>query len=272
MASVLLLANPASGRGRARKAAEALLERIPGAVLLERDARPTEGILVAVGGDGTVNEAARKVRGNPNLTLAVFPTGTVNLLARVYRLPPDVDGFVRLLSDGRVASLDLGLAGDRVFLSCAGAGFDADVVRRLHRGRSGGIRIWHYAPHILGALAAGSPPPLRVRIDGQDQGTFGQAIVGNLPLYAGFLRFTPEARGDDGLLDAALFPSGRRLDLVRYGIAATLGRNAGDVRILRGREIRLEGEGVPLQLDGDMAGELPVTLRVEPAALRLLVP
>ena len=251
---VLLLANPVSGSGKARKAAQALLDRIPGAVLVDRGLKPREGTLVAVGGDGTVNEAARMLRGR-DATLAVFPAGTANLVARSYGLPSDPDAFTAMLETGHTVPLDLGLAGDRVFVACAGAGIDAEVVRRLHEGRKGAISMLDYVPHIVGALGTGPFHKVRITLDGRALGEAIQAVVCNLPVYAAFFRLTPDARGDDGILDLALLKS------------LTSG-----FELHRGREIRLEEKGVPLHLDGDMAGELPVTLRVEPAALRLLVP
>jgi diacylglycerol kinase family enzyme len=284
---LLCLVNPASGRGRAQAAAATLRAALSGAgweTRLEESREPgwmarrsAEAAgefraVVAVGGDGTVNEAAQGLRGL-DTPLAVLPTGTVNLLARVYGLPAEPEGFLRVLEAWRTVPLDLGLAGERVFLSCAGAGFDAEVVRRLHLSRRGGIRIWDYLPHLAGAFAAGTTSRIRARLNGEDCGTFSQVIVGNLPLYAGILRFTPEALGGDGRLDVALFPGGSRRDLMRYALAAARGLSASGVLLRRASGIRLESDGPTLlQLDGDMGGSLPVTLGIQPGALRLLVP
>ena len=284
---LLCLVNPASGRGRALAKARAfrdLLVRAGREVSLEESREPGwmarraaqadagTAAVIAVGGDGTVNEVARGLAGR-GIPLAVLPAGTLNLLARVYRLPEDPEGLIQLLHGGKTLPLDLGTAGERVFLSCAGAGFDAEVIRSLHRSRRGPIRIWHYLPHLLAQLARPLSPRIRAHLDGKDPGAFSQVIVGNLPLYAGILRFTPDARADDGLLDVALFRGGRRRDLLRYAAAAAWGRRADDVLLRRAREVRLEApDPLPLQLDGDEAGTLPALLSVRPAAIRLVVP
>lgn len=284
--ALLCLVNPASGRGRALKAAKALrgileeagweprLEESRGPGWIARRAaalEPDVRALVAVGGDGAVNEAAQGLSGS-GTPLAVFPVGTVNLLARVYGLPGAPEGFLRMLEAWRPVPLDLGTAGERVFVSCAGAGFDAEVVRRLHRSRRGAIRIWSYLPHLAGALCSGKPPLLRATVDGEAFAPCAQVVVGNLPLYAGFLSVTPRARGDDGRLDVALFPGRGRWDLLRHGLAAAAGSLKGILSRVA-TEVRLESDlPVPLQLDGDMGGELPVTLGIRTGALMLLVP
>jgi len=283
---IRILANPASGSGRALRAAEgilavleaagreAVLEPSQGPGWMTQRARSVEAsLIVAVGGDGTANEVARGLQGR-GIPMAYFPAGTVNLLARVYGLPSDPPGFLRMVEAGRTVPLDLGMVGERVFLSCAGAGLDADVIRRLHRGRRGPIRLWHYLPHVWDAFASGSPPRIRVEADGRDLGVCSQVIVANLPLYAGILRFAPEARGDDGLLDLVLFRGRSRLDLARYAAVALTGwPRQFDVEIVKAREVWLEAQApVPFHLDGDEAGELPVEIRVEPAAVRLVVP
>lgn len=291
--TLLCLVNPASGKGRALRRARELLGFLKGrgwdAALEEsqgpgwmarRAAEAQADVVVAAGGDGTVNGVAQGLAGR-EVPLAVLPAGTVNLLARNFGLPGCPEGLADLLDPGlgrwKEARLDVGTAGERVFLSCAGAGFDAHVVRRLHRERRGPIRLWSYLPHVAAAVASPPESRIRVRLDGADAGIFAQVIVGNLPLYAGILRFTPEARSDDGLLDVALFPGRRRRDLLRYAAAALRGGISPEgVLIRRAAEVRLESEGAPrgapVQLDGDDAGDLPLTLGVRPGALRFVVP
>lgn len=278
---LLILANPASGAGRALAAAKTLLAALTRAghpAALETSAGPgwmtsraaaarDARAVVAVGGDGTANEVAQGLAGG-KIPLAVFPAGTANLLARAYRLPATAKGFLARLESWRLIPLDLGTAGNRVFLSCAGAGFDAEVVHRLHARRRGPISALQYLPHAAAALLEGHTPMVRVALDGEDLGTFRQVVIGNLPLYAGVMSFTPDARADDGILDVALFPGGRRRDLIHQGLEGLAGSGRGVV-LRRARTVRLEG-GARLQLDGDDAGLLPVDIRVRPSALQLL--
>lgn len=291
---LLIVANPASGRGRTARDLWRLTRGLAAArfswdLAVSRDredlraicrsARAGYNALIAVGGDGTVSEAIQQAapEGPP---LAVWPTGTANLLARELGMRRDVERLVRALRRGRTAPLDLGLClwpgGERPprrFATCVGAGLDARVVARVAGRRRGAIRWTAYAGPLLAALAERGGC-VTVSVDGFGIGAGSCVVVSNIRRYAGVLRIAPRARYDDGRLDVCLFARGGLVAQARYTALAALGRHGAlpDVTCLSGRRVEIASEdSVPVQLDGEPMGGLPVRVEVLPAAARFIV-
>ncbi|MDA1050986.1 MAG: diacylglycerol kinase family protein [Planctomycetota bacterium] len=238
--------------------------------------------VVSAGGDGTVALLANRVpRGTP---IAVLPLGTENLLSKHLQMKGDPDEVCRTICAGSAAKFDAGRAGDQIFLIMAGCGFDAEVVRRLHNERTGHIHHLSYAKPIWDSIQNYDYPELRVHceIPASDSRaartetiTARWAFVVNLPRYAGGLRIAPHASGNDGLLDVCTFKDGSLWSGLRYLSGVLLGQHASwdDCVNVRASRIRIESdEPVPLQLDGDPGGFLPIEIEVLPSHLTLLVP
>jgi len=237
--------------------------------------------VIAAGGDGTVRLLAEKTP--PGTPLAVLPLGTENLLARYLEITADPRQFAQTVAEGLVVRHDAGEAGGRLFTLMAGCGFDADVVRRLHRNRKGHIQHWSYAKPILDAIRTYDYPELRVYCAPEgadtDELQFHVAarwvFVVNLPRYAGGLSFAPDASGSDGLLDVCTFKEGSLWYGLVYLGGVLLGQHEAmqDFVRVKTRRVRVECDApTPFQLDGDPAGELPVEITVLPGRLQLLVP
>jgi diacylglycerol kinase (ATP) len=246
--------------------------------------------VISVGGDGT----ASLVRSHVPLEvpLLALPLGTENLLARYVGQSSDPASVRRTLDEGVTIELDLGRAGDRYFLLMISAGFDAEVIRSLHKNRKGNItRLSYYLPTLrtiggyaypemqLYCLDADSAEVTREGGSGAHDGQPRRCrwMFGfNLPLYALGIPIAPQAVGTDGLLDMVAFERGGVLSVARYLWHVMCGSHPrlGDAAMLRSRRIRLESAGVPdvaYQLDGDFAGTLPVDIEMLPRQLRLLV-
>ena len=292
---ILLLVNPISGRGRALRSAEKFVRalRAEGAVAEEfrtvtageatRRAGEARGggfdAVVAVGGDGTVNEALNGLEGS-GIPVGILPTGTANVLARDLGLPFDPAGAARVAARGRARALDVGVArstaGERRFLCCAGAGLDAAIVRAVAESRrAGGLGFRGWVGPIRRTFASYAFPGLRVSIDGgpRSSGTF--AVICNTANYGGLFRLVPDADPCDGLLDSFVASPSGRAALFRYLWGAwrgTLPRRP-DVRTARGTAARIESDvPVPVQVDGDAFGETPLEVSLRPGAARVLVP
>ena len=288
--SCLLIVNPISGQGRGRRNAprlRALLARSGYEVELcqtsaagaARDlaAQAVAGeiaLVLAVGGDGTFSEVVNGL-GDKGVPVALFPTGTGNVLAKEYRLPRTPEKACAMILRGRTKRLDVGALAGRRFGLFAGAGFDAAVAKRLHRSRRGPITMLHYAAPILGALAAYRAADISVAVDGVPAGRAASVLVANVRSYGGPLGFVPDADPTDGLLDVCLLRGRARRDLVRYlwgGVRRRLLRYP-DVTRVRGRVVELRSDDdVPVQADGDYVGDLPARIEVLPARLPLIVP
>jgi diacylglycerol kinase family enzyme len=227
--------------------------------------------LVAAGGDGTLSAALNRA---PDVPVALLPLGNENLAAKYFDLPCDGRRLARAIASGHFCRADLAQANAQRFALMAGAGFDADVVHRVHQQRRGHITQLTYALPTHAALWSYRFPPITVDIvDSGEQLRGAMAFVFNLPQYGLNLPIAPEARPDDGLLDLIVFQKPGVRNLLRYLGAILFHRRLPDFIHRRVRCVKLSAaEPVPLQIDGDPAGFLPATIEVVPNALTLLLP
>jgi len=294
MRRAVLLVNPISGSARRARAVERYAEEL-GAHGVAIEIRPTRGpgdgavlareaaaegvdVLVAAGGDGTVNEVARgllEVPGSPSV-LAVLPLGTSNLVARHLGIPLHPPHRAAAgVADGEVVRVDVARAGGRPFLACAGVGFDAHVVATLSAQRRGHIGFSSYAAPTLRAVREYRAAPLRVTDDGGAVHDAHHVLVLNMRPYAAFLTPVPDASATDGLLDVVLLRGDGVVRLARWTLRAALGRLVADRDAvhLRTSRLRVESAGTaPVQIDGDVGGATPVDMLVVPRALAILRP
>ncbi|MGQ0633863.1 MAG: diacylglycerol/lipid kinase family protein [Planctomycetaceae bacterium] len=229
--------------------------------------------LVAAGGDGTVRDLLNRF---PGIPLAILPMGTENLLARYLGIPASGATVARLIDEGQLRTLDLGLIADRRFAVMASVGFDAEVVRRVHEARSGHISHAAYIQPILDSLRTYDYPRLRVWIDDAPRPEEASLVeVVNLPAYALGLPVARSASGHDGRLDLRLFEQGSAFQMMRYLCNVALGTHETlpDVKSLAARRVRIESSRrAPVQADGDPAGGTPVEISVLPGAMQVFAP
>lgn len=284
MPRTLIVANPISGRGRGRRAAEALAGALRPAREVELvfttrrgDATATAADvdrfdeIAVVGGDGTINEVVSGLQ-RFDRPIGILPVGTANLLGSWLGMTGDPALTARRILEGAAVPFDIGRVGTHRFFAVGGVGFDAAVVRGLEARRRGAITRASYIRPTLAELWRHRPSPLRVIVDGEvvtDNGAW--ALVCNVPHYAAYFRFAPDATPRDGLLDVVVLRRRSRralIDLHRRALHG--GTNPRSTHYARGREIRIECDDatVPLQLDGDLAGETPVTFGIDPALVR----
>lgn len=248
-----------------------------GASIAAEEAALGTEVVVAAGGDGTVNDVARGLAGLTGdvPALAILPRGTSNLVARDLGLPFRARDNARVVLEGRTRRFDLGVVNGRPFVACVGVGWDAHVVRLLSKARTGHIRFSTWFGPITKALMEYELTPFRVTAadGGSAEGVF--AMVLNTRPYAAFFTPVPGARPDDGVLDALVLSKGGLLDFARWawkGRRGTLDRDRSAVH-LRSTGFRIEGAGpLPVQIDGDVGGETPVDILVRPSAIRVLAP
>jgi diacylglycerol kinase family enzyme len=239
--------------------------------------------LVGVGGDGTARELV--TRTNPGVPITLLAAGTGNVVARHFGLPRRARELYNVIARGRVLPIDAGSAAGRLFLAMVGCGLDAEVVRRLHRGRlrgSGHISYWSYVKPILESVRSYCYPEIQVRVycgppgAGPSHATVARwAVVCNLPRYGWGLPLAPWTDPRDGLLDVCAFDRGSWWNGLRYLAAVQLGihRRLPDCFTSPAGRVRLEADRpVGYQLDGDPGGVLPVDIEVLPGRVSLLVP
>jgi len=286
----MLIYNPQSGWGAPKKhGLPRLLDRLSAlgidakpaptasvghATELAREAlRQEVSLVIAWGGDGTINEIARGMLGS-HTPLGILPGGTVNVLARATGIPRTLKAACQLLRDGRPRAVPVGMAGERPFLLMAGIGIDGEVVHRLDPRMKKRLGTWAF--WILGfrLLASYAFAPLTVRVDGKEiEGT--GLVAGKVPLYGNGYLITPDAQLEEPWLDVVVFQGRRGLDYLRYlvGVATGTHLRFKDVVHLRAARLEVEGaSGQHYQLDGEPAGRLPVRIEVRSDALTVVLP
>jgi YegS/Rv2252/BmrU family lipid kinase len=236
------------------------------------------GTIVVAGGDGTINEAINGLAG-ARAQLALIPLGTANVFAAELGLPEDADGLARIAAAGAVRAIHLGQAAldgnIRRFAMMAGVGFDAHVVANVPLGLKRATGKLAYGWQTLVEWLRLRPRRYRVTADGAPHDC-ASAILAKGRFYAGRYVAAPEASLDRASFELVLFERGGRLAVLRYALALGLGRlhKAKGVRILRAREISIEGEAAsvePVHADGDLIGTLPARFTIAPERLSVLV-
>lgn len=291
-----MFANPIAGRGKALRIAQALRERLGGEYAVENFSLPAVMVdpsrlaaagrpaaVVCIGGDGTlqgVGEVTLRRWGREPPPILLVPLGTANLIAKHLRLPwsepRHADRVAAALSAGRTMRIDACRCNGRLFLAVAGVGFDADVVHRLHRSRSGPITKQSYVLPTVTALRDYDFPLVRVLVDGAE--VFAEApglvYVGNVREYGTGIPMLPHAISNDQLLDVCVLPCESKQQAVRWLMQAAINEHIGTegAVYVRGRHVRVEApRPVAIQLDGEAAGHTPADIQLLERPLEFVV-
>jgi diacylglycerol kinase (ATP) len=241
--------------------------------------------IVAAGGDGTLNEVLNGIgdarNGFEKAALGLLPLGTVNVYARELGIPMDLDEAWKVVVAGKERALDLaraefasgGTPQRRWFAQLAGAGLDARAIELVDwnlKKRFGPLA------YIYAGLKALSEPKPRIKATCAGQTLEGELVfIGNGRLYGGDFKTFEHAAMDDGLLDVCVFPQVNFFTLARCAIPLLLQRKLPQaaVRRFQASEFTLTSASTTsFELEGELAGQLPVNFAVERRRLRTIVP
>jgi YegS/Rv2252/BmrU family lipid kinase len=230
--------------------------------------------IVAAGGDGTVNQVANGLAGR-KAALGVLPMGSVNVFAMELGLPlHSLQRCWDIIEGTNVRQVDLATANGRYFVQLAGVGLDAQVVKETSLAFK---RSFGPLSYLISAaqIAARQPPKLFIESENTsvEEGSF--VLVGNGRLYGGPFPFFKHAIIDDGLFDVVVFKRLGYLEIVKYlqDVVFSSDIKAPEIEYFQTRQLRVTSEqDVPLELDGELAGNCPVDFRIRARALRVLAP
>jgi len=230
--------------------------------------------IVAAGGDGTVNEVVNGI-GEADVAFGILPIGTMNVFALELGIPMNnLRKAWDVIEAGFTRSVDLPTGNGEYFVQLAGVGLDAEVVRQTTPDFKRALGPVSYVVS-LAHVAAGKPPELTITdAEGiERKGCF--VLVGNGRYYGGPLVLFRDAKLDDGLLDVVVFKNQSHWDVMRYvhAILFQAHPELHDVEYFQSKSIRVESAAdVPVELDGEITGCVPVDFRIAPYQLRVLVP
>jgi YegS/Rv2252/BmrU family lipid kinase len=290
----LLITNPAARRAaHFRAAAAAAFERAGvrcdvllterpghGAELAREHCRDYEAVF-SLGGDGTAMEVAGALVGT-GIPLGVLAGGTGNLLARAVGIPLDVRRAVPALLEGERRRIDLGRLPDgRYFAVAAGVGIDARMVRDTPSWMKRRLGVLAYAVTAsraaLGAVIRRDFFRVHLTVDGSvHERQAAAAMVANFgAILHDRITFGPGIQSDDGVLDACIYSPRSLRDALRIMWPLLRKDFSSDACMLyqSGRHIRIDTTPRhPVQADGEMVGETPFEVEVQPLAAEFLVP
>jgi len=296
MESICIIFNPAARGDKARKF-RAYIETMkefallpttgPGAARELATKAISQGYktIVAAGGDGTLNEVLNGIADVPDgferTRLAVLPLGTINVFARELKLPLDARKFWPVLERGNELNLDIGRAdfsisgtpATRHFIQLAGAGLDARAVELVSWELKKKIGS---AAYVIAGLKALSSEQAQIEISNGSQTERGELIIiGNGKLYGGNFPLLHRSDLRDGMLDAIIFKSVNWATLPGHlwdWISGKIYKPGGSIYMQGVRFDLKSNKRAVFQLDGEWAGELPLTISVLPGKLRVIVP
>jgi diacylglycerol kinase family enzyme len=232
-------------------------------------------VVVAFGGDGTVNEAANGLAGS-DTALTPLPGGATNVYCRMLGIPNDIvdatEHLLRMADDWQPRRVDLGSVNGRRFLFSSGYGLDAAVVRRVDANPAAKARMrhWYFAWAGMGTFArhyAVRPPRIDVEVGGETvRGVTALVQVGDPYTYWSGrpLRVAEDIRLDDGTLAGAVLRRSAPPDLptVLARLFSKRLRVVDHRRVLAWsgeravRCVSADGRAIPLQVDGDWIGDV----------------
>jgi diacylglycerol kinase (ATP) len=304
MKSVLIVANPAAGSGKAVSAASAvanaLTDRgVTAQIRLTTANEPDTDLdaailraerMIAIGGDGTLHRVARTILLAPKQearlpAVAFLAMGTGNAAARAFHLPRRLSELVELVMTGQPTYVDAGFvsrAGEGravdIFLLWLGAGLDGAVIhavakRRFQHQYRGTRLLLEYFLEAPRSLFTYRFPRIRVESE-KINGECATLILANIGEW-GIGGVTRNADPQDGQMDLIATSSRSRLSWCFAALLAGLNAYDSCKGVSRSRETKVtlsSAESVPVQLDGEPWGELPVSVEIRKGVMPLLIP
>jgi YegS/Rv2252/BmrU family lipid kinase len=232
-------------------------------------------VVIAVGGDGTINSIIQELASSET-ALGLIPSGTFNVWAHETGIPMDIMAARNILVDGQTRKVDLGRVYNRYFLLMAGIGFGGTVTYAVKKKSMKRLGVFGYLFTGIRLGLGFDSFRTSLNVDGRIEKTRAlQIVVGNTQLYGSLLKFTWQAKCDDGFLDVCVVHSPKKLERVIVMLDFLLQRNERRKWVTyascKSIEIRTS-KPVNFQVDGEPLGQTPATFVVVPGALKVIVP
>jgi YegS/Rv2252/BmrU family lipid kinase len=233
--------------------------------------------VIAVGGDGTVNEVINGIAGT-GVCLGMLPAGTVNVCARELGIPFNIKKAIDVIAEGRIKHIDLGMANERYFVLMAGLGFDAEVVSHVFRPVKDILGSSAYVLKGLETLARYSATEVTLEMPEETyKASAFLVIVANFSTYTYNLKIAPYASPESGFLDICVFECSvlEKLKFIQHIADVFLKRHLlnDEVKYFRTARVKITSSPkIMAQLDGDAFMTTPVEITAAPHILPVIVP
>ena len=237
--------------------------------------------VIAVGGDGTVNEVIQGIiDAGSDIPVAILAAGTVNDFAKSIGLPREPDEFCAMIKNGRICETDLGCCNGRHFANVAAAGVLADVaysVPTKNKNKIGRMAYYLNGAKILFKNIKKTFPLTYEYDGGSVEADSFLFVVANTTSVGGFGKIAPRALINDGKLDLLVIKKLSVPGMVPLFIKLCFGKhiNSRKVLYIQSEKINITLRGgvrVPLDFDGEQVGELPAKIVCENRKVKIFVP
>ena len=231
-------------------------------------------IIVAVGGDGTVNEVGQTLIGS-STALGIVPTGSGNGLARHLKIPFNFTKAINVINKGNVRKIDTATVNDKVFLSVAGVGYDAFVARKFSKAAKRGFIS--YFRIITAEYPKYTPKKYELEIDGKKITRRALLVTfANSNQFGNNTSIDPKATIDDGYIDVCIV---RRIPLLLIPFYVPLlftktFHRTHYIEIIKAKEVRIvRKKGKTIHFDGDpFKMSKTLDMKINPLSLNIIVP
>ena len=230
-------------------------------------------IVVAVGGDGTVNEVASALVGH-NIALGIIPCGSGNGLSRFLGIPMDIQGSIELLNTGSIECIDSAEADGKPFFNMAGMGFDAHISSVFAHGKKRGFIT--YIKSSIQEIIKYKSQVYNLDIDGVTyKRTAFMLSFANSSQYGNNAHVSPKASVQDGFIDVCIikpFPLYRFPEMGMRMFTKTADKSKF-VEIIKGKHVMVcRDEAGPMHLDGEpLTAGKQVNINILPGSLQVIV-
>lgn len=234
-----------------------------------------ERFIVSVGGDGTLSEIVSALYDKNDVVLGLLPFGTGNDFARALGIPTEPSAAADVLFSGSIRPVDACLAGGKPFINIGGLGFDVDVVLNTERYKG---RFRGMLPYFLGIVRSMTHlnrVPVKLTADGKViEETVLILSIANGTHFGGGMNVAPEADPSDGYFDVCMIKSIRLPIFLMLLPKFLKGRHLGKKPVVyfKAKEILIECERTPVQLDGELGEYAPISFRILKGALKMVLP
>jgi YegS/Rv2252/BmrU family lipid kinase len=281
--------NPASGTTRKRFIEQEIRKQLQGSALdyeivftqyaghatvLAREAvEKGFNAVIAVGGDGSVNEVAKALVGTKT-ALGIIPVGSGNGFARHLKIPLNVKKAIQTIRNFNIAGVDTGYINDSLFISISGVGFDAHVAHLFAQGKRRGFV--GYLMIVIREFFRYSPNRYLLEIDGKIYKRKAFSVVfANSDQFGYNTSIAPTASIHDGLLDICIIgkPSFFKIPVMAGSLLTRQINRLQEVEIIKGKKIVLRRKlNLPVNVDGEaLIMSETLHIRVNPMSMRVII-
>ncbi|SHJ80865.1 diacylglycerol kinase (ATP) [Dethiosulfatibacter aminovorans DSM 17477] len=236
-------------------------------------------MIIACGGDGTINEAVNGIMQSPSKTkLAILPTGTINDFATYMRIPSSIKEFTKMLKNKKTNMVDVGKVNDQYFINVVSGGAFTNIPHEVPSDTK--TIFGKYAYYFQAALEIPNQIyksyNLKVESEGKTLNLEALVfVVSNTPSTGGFKKMTPDAKFNDGLFDVVIFEKTNPLIMLEIftGMASGDHVKHPKVHYFKTSEISIDSDDeLTIDIDGEYGFKTPVNISIINEGIELLVP